>query len=336
MAHVTTAWILSRSLLLQDADIVCAVVVAIQLFASSAAKRGAGRILVISDGLTTPALGKDTLDQSIRDKITAQGLTVDIFAVGNWGNSSGLPDSAADADVSVTKARPESLGFRPLLIQLAEVTGGRVDTLASAQAVMGALRSRTVLQRSKYRVDLDIGSGGVRIPIYGYSFTSEAKAESLKKTTVRAATRASASDGTVEDEDPFADGSGGGGRSAKDVTYERGYVRAPAADAATGDGAADVDEPAPITAAVAAAMEFLSAEKLSKAFKYGSSYVIPVSETVSWKLLSGERSFKVLGGLHRKHFPFSFANSQSPSFVVQVSSVPTLLGGMRCLAQLTS
>jgi hypothetical protein len=284
----------------QDADIICGVVVAIQGFGSSSAKRGAGRILVLTDGSAIPAPGKDVLDTQILDKIAAQGLAVDVFAIGNWGDEASGP-SAHDSDMH-SKPDPASVGFRPLLRELARVSGGCTTSLDSAIAVIGSLRARAVAQRTKYRVDLDIGRGAVRIPVFGYSYTAEAKVESLKKTTVRAVTRAGNGPEGDEDADDDEDG---GVRAAKDVTLERGYMRISAAstEGAVEEGADAEVEPAMLSSSDAAVAEILTPEEVAKAYKYGGTFIVPVAgDDHAWKLAPTEKSFKVLGFQPAKTF----------------------------------
>lgn len=100
------------------------------------------------------------------------------------------------------------------------------------------------------------------------------------------------------DPEPHDDDDMAPARPSADVVFERGYMRIPAPVVGSGDGADDDADAAPaeLGAAEAAAAEVLSAEEIAKAFKYGSSYVIPVAgDTIEWKYCAGERSFKVLG-----------------------------------------
>jgi hypothetical protein len=211
------------------------------------------------------------------------------------------------------KPDPATIGFRPLLIELAHATGGSVTPLDAAVADWGALRTRTVLQRPKYSVDLDIGCGIVRIPVCGHTYTSEEKVESLKKTTVRMASRDKSG---YPDEAGMDDGPATAGPRAKEVSLDRFYVRKPLA--AAGDEVEDADEPVALSAAEAAAAEELTADQITKAFKYGGTYVIPFAGD-SFNLKPEERSsFKLLGAYIL--FPLPFAIIHSSAFLLQASS----------------
>lgn len=260
----------------------CGVVVAIQMFAAAGAKRGSGRIIVISDGSLPPDEGRETLDSGIVDQLSAHGLAVDVFAVGGWG----APDD--DADDTLGKPSTSSLGLRPQLLQLARASGGTVSPVKSAVALLCSFRARTVAQRSKYRVDIDLGNGMVRMPVFAYGLTAEAKVPTLKKTTQRALQGASAQDPEAMDDGE----TGARAATGPAVQMERGYARIPAA-AADDAGDEDAAEAGNVEAAPA---EVLSSEDITKAYKYGSSYVIPLAgDSDEWKYQTGERSFKVLG-----------------------------------------
>ena len=112
-----------------EADIVCGVVVATQLCAGAGIKRGAGRILVISDGGLVPAPGRDVLDAGIAEQLGSLGISVDIFAVGGWGKDADADGGSGGADSSASPRKPDasSLGFRPQLLELARATGGTVS-----------------------------------------------------------------------------------------------------------------------------------------------------------------------------------------------------------------
>ena len=283
------------------ADIICGVVVAIQLFDASAAKRGTGRIIVISHGGMSPATGHESLDSGIVEQLVAQGLVVDIYAVGGWGADAGpqgLPVSSDHDDTSGPQKPPaDSLGFRPQLVELAQATLGAVVSVESQIELLGGLRARIVAQRSKYRVDLDIGNGAVRVPIFAYGLTTEAKVPTLKKTTMRAVGASGAAvDPEVLDDGDVPSAGGAGARDTPDVLFERGYMRIPAAGTGGNDVEDEEDRTAEFPAGAAVPSETLGSDDVAKAFRYGSSYVIPVvGDSQAWKLQTGERSFKVLG-----------------------------------------
>lgn len=264
-------------------------------------KRGAGRILVISDGSLAPAAGREVLDAGIVEQLVALGLAVDVFAVGGWGRPEEEEGAAADNDAggggggggSVRKPSPSSLGYRPQLAELARASGGSVSPLESAVELLGSLRARMVAQRSKYRVDrearreskgegealtsppplpppVEIGGGLVRVPVYAYGYTAEEKVQTLKKTTVRAAMVGGAAAGDPEALDDGGDAAPAA-RARPDVVYERGYMRIPVAAAGGGDAGDDDGGPPDADAAEAATGEVLAADEITKAYKYGSS-----------------------------------------------------------------
>lgn len=144
-----------------EADIVCGVVVATQLCAGAGIKRGAGRILVISDGSLVPPPGRDVLDAGIAEQLGSLGISVDIFAVGGWGKDADAAGGSGGVDSSASPRKPDasSLGFRPQLLELARATGGTVSSLESAVELLGSLRARMVAQRSKYRADREWSQG---------------------------------------------------------------------------------------------------------------------------------------------------------------------------------
>ena len=112
----------------------------------------------------------------------------------------------------------------------------------------------------------------------------------MKKTTVRAI---AGNANEAEDLEALSDGVQGS-RPKSDVVFSRNYERIPVA-VIDEDEDADASEPrAPKTSTAPA--EVLNSDEVAKAFRYGSSYIVPVvGDSNEWKLQSGERSFKVLG-----------------------------------------
>lgn len=194
-------------------------------------KPGNGRIVVITDAATPmrpPPPGEehavDEMAGSIIEKICELHLTVQFFTF----------EPPADAPAELQARIQQS---RSLVARILDATEGVDIPVRDAIHLLGKLRAKTVSQVTKFRGDFDIG-GVVKIPVFTYGYTAEAKLPTLKKLTSRKAEaelNAMAGVRAEEEGDEAAAGEGGAGSDGEsdadakgiksDVVFERRYYR---------------------------------------------------------------------------------------------------------------